>query len=184
MNESVFIGKLVRLEPAEPELADELIAKWNSDSEFSRLFDSDPPRLRTPKQMREWLEKNISKYNFWVIRKLEDDQPLGTFDMSAFDWAARHAWVGIGIGERDYWGKGYGSDAMRIVIRYAFREMNLNRINLTVFEYNTRAIRSYEKLGFKIEGSERQWLNREGRRWDMLHMGLLRKEWEALEETS
>ncbi len=181
MNETVFTGKLVRLEPAEPELTGDLFTQWGSDSEYLRLMDSDPLRRRTPKQNREWLEKNIDKFSMWIIRTLEDDRPIGQIGLDGLNWAARNVWVGIGVGERDYWGKGYGSDAMRIMIRYAFHELNLNRINLTVFEYNLRAIKSYEKLGFKEEGRERQWLNRAGRRWDMLYMGLLRREWEALE---
>ncbi len=181
MTGAIFRGELVRLEAAEPELAGELLAKWGRDSEYMRLLDSDPLRRRTPKQVREWLEKNVGSFYMWIIRSLEDDRALGEIDLNGFDWTARHAWVGIGIGERDYWGKGYGTDAFRILIRYAFRELNLNRINLTVFDYNPRAIKSYEKLGFKEEGRERQWLHRDGRRWDMLYMGLLRKEWEAME---
>ncbi len=183
MNDAIFTGRLVRLEPADPEILGELFAKWAGDSEYLRLMDSDPMRRRTPKQVREWLEKNVGKFTMWTIRRLEDNRPIGDVDLSDYDWTARHAWVGIAIGEREMWGKGYGSDAMRIVIHYAFRELNLNRINLTVFEYNPRAIRSYQKLGFKEEGRERQWLNRDGRRWDMLYMGLLRREWEAIEET-
>jgi RimJ/RimL family protein N-acetyltransferase len=69
---------------------------------------------------------------------------------------------------------------MRVMLRYAFRELNLHRVTLTVFEYNPRAIRSYEKAGFVVEGRLRNWLNREGRRWDMIHMGILREEWETL----
>ncbi len=181
MNDAVFTGELVRLEAAEPEVAGELLSRWGRDSEYMRLLDSDPLRRRTPKQVSGWLEKNTGTFFMWIIRSREDDRPLGEIDLNGFDWTARHAWVGVGIGERDYWGKGYGTDAMRILIRYAFRELNLNRINLTVFAYNPRAIKSYEKLGFKEEGRERQWLHRDGRRWDMLYMGLLRREWEALE---
>jgi RimJ/RimL family protein N-acetyltransferase len=90
--------------------------------------------------------------------------------------------VGIGIGEREYWGKGYGKDAMRIMLRYAFMELNLHRVSLNVYEYNPRAIRSYEKAGFTVEGRQRQALNRDGRRWDMIYMGSLREEWKRLNE--
>jgi RimJ/RimL family protein N-acetyltransferase len=93
------------------------------------------------------------------------------------NWGGRDAFVGIAIGERDYWGKGYGTDAMRTILHYGFTEINLRRVTLTVFEYNPRAIRSYEKAGFRHEGRLRQFLNREGRRWDMLYMGILREEW-------
>lgn len=85
--------------------------------------------------------------------------------------------MGIGIGEREYWSKGYGTDAMNVILRFAFDELNLYRISLNVFEYNQRAIRSYEKVGFVVEGREREFLRRGGRRWDMIFMGLLREEW-------
>jgi RimJ/RimL family protein N-acetyltransferase len=66
---------------------------------------------------------------------------------------------------------------MKIILRYAFMEVNLQRVTLNVFEYNPRAVRTYEKTGFRHEGRMRQVLNREGKRWDMLFMGILREEW-------
>ena len=66
---------------------------------------------------------------------------------------------------------------MRLLLQYAFLEVNLQRVTLAVFEYNPRAIRSYEKAGFRHEGRMRKVLNKEGRRWDMLFMGVLRDEW-------
>ena len=79
---------------------------------------------------------------------------------------------GLGIGETEYWSKGYGTDVMNVLLRFAFTEVNLRRVTLTVFEYNPRAIRSYEKAGFRHEGRLRSLLNREGRRWDELFMGI------------
>jgi RimJ/RimL family protein N-acetyltransferase len=88
------------------------------------------------------------------------------------------AWLGIGIGDREQWGKGYGREAMELVLRYGFHELNLHRIQLTVFEYNERAIALYEKLGFRREGVYREFMQRDGKRYDMLLYGLLRREWE------
>ena len=93
------------------------------------------------------------------------------------DWGSRDAFAGIGIGEREFWGKGYGSDAIQLLLRYAFTELNLQRVSLTVFEFNQRAQRSYEKVGFRLEGRQRQIMQREGRRWDILYMGILREDW-------
>ncbi|MCJ7660780.1 MAG: GNAT family N-acetyltransferase [Anaerolineales bacterium] len=97
--------------------------------------------------------------------------------MDGVHWSHGDSSVGIGIGEREYWSKGYGTDAMNVILRFAFDELNLYRISLNVFEYNQRAIRSYEKVGFVVEGREREFLRRAGRRWDMIFMGLLREEW-------
>ena len=86
----------------------------------------------------------------------------------------------MGIGNREQWGKGYGREAMDLVLKYGFDELNLHRIQLTVFEYNERAIALYEKLGFRREGVFREFMQREGQRYDMYLYGLLRREWAAL----
>ena len=101
------------------------------------------------------------------------------YEPSVFD---RDTYVAIGIGEPDFWSKGYGTDAMRVMLRYGFTELNLHRISLTVFEVNPRGIRSYEKCGFKHEGRIREFLLRDGKRSDMLLMGVLRSEWEQLQQ--
>ena len=98
-------------------------------------------------------------------------------DLTVVDWGNRDAFVGIGIGEREFWGKGYGTDAMELILRYAFAELNLRRVSLTVFEFNQRAVRSYEKAGFRLEGRQRHGMQREGRRWDILFMGIMHEEW-------
>jgi len=89
------------------------------------------------------------------------------------------AWLAIGLGP-DHWDQGYGQEAMRLLLAFGFQELNLYRVQLTVFSYNPRAIRVYEKLGFQREGVFRQALHRDGQRHDMLLYGLLRPEWEAL----
>jgi RimJ/RimL family protein N-acetyltransferase len=81
------------------------------------------------------------------------------------------------MGARESWGKGYDTDAMRVILRFAFQELNLRRVSLDTFEYNPRAIRSYEKAGFVLEGRARGYLNREGKRWDLIFMGILQEEW-------
>jgi RimJ/RimL family protein N-acetyltransferase len=154
-------------------------AGWMRDSEFMRLLDSAAAMLYTPDQIRGWLEKELGGETLFGIRTLADDRLIGFIGLSGFDWAARSAWVAIGIGERAYWGQGLGSEAMRLMQRYAFESLNLNRINLTVFGYNQRAIRSYVKCGFQEEGRARQFLNRFEQRWDMVYMGILRAEWQA-----
>lgn len=78
--------------------------------------------------------------------------------------------------------QGFGSDAMRLAVRYAFTELNLQRISLYVFDYNPRAMRVYEKSGFSIEGRLRGAILREGERTDVLVMGVLRDDWLALND--
>lgn len=182
MSNNLFQGELVRFVAAEPQLAAGLFAKWMRDSEFVRLLDTDPARLLSVDKYKEWFEKDLVEQQktdelFFLIRTLEEDLTIGLIGLDGIQWVHGDAWVGIGLGEREYWGKGYGTDAMRILLRYAFEELNLHRLSLSVFEYNSRAIRSYEKVGFVIEGRARQFLNRDGRRYDMIFMGILRDEW-------
>jgi RimJ/RimL family protein N-acetyltransferase len=133
----------------------------------------------------EWKENSrnpssrASGYLF-LVYALEGDTPIGTVELDGIVWAHGEAWLGIGLGERRYWGRGYGTDAMRVVLRLAFEELNLHRVTLNVFEYNTRAQRTYARLGFRVEGRVRQALLREGQRWDLIFMGLLRSEWETI----
>lgn len=182
MSNNLFQGELVRFVAAEPQLAAGLFAKWGRDSEFVRLLDTDPARLLSVDKYKEWFEKDLVEQQkndelFFLIRTLEEDLTIGLIGLNGIQWVHGDAWVGIGLGEREYWGEGYGTDAMRILLRYAFEELNLHRLSLSVFEYNSRAIRSYEKVGFVIEGRVRQFLNRDGRRYDMIFMGLLSDEW-------
>lgn len=180
----ILKGELVRLSAMNADEFSKAFARWNRDSEFRRLIDSGAARLSSQKSAQKWLEKAIEEQSvnqhWFSIRKLDDDKLLGNIDIYVYNWPGRDAFVGLGIGEREFWGKGYGTDVMRVMLRYAFTEVNLNRVTLNVFEYNPRAIRSYEKAGFRHEGRERQVLNKEGRRWDLVFMGILREEWMEL----
>ena len=178
---NVYEGQLVRLGAMDVEEISKAFARWGRDSEFRRLLDSGVSQPGSSKGAQKWLEKELEKQSvnqhWFSIRKLDDDKLLGDIDLYVYNWSGRDAFVGLGIGEREFWGKGYGTDVMRVILRYAFTEVNLQRVTLNVFEYNPRAIRSYEKAGFRHEGRMRKVLNKEGKRWDVLFMGILREEW-------
>jgi len=180
MTAKALTGNLVRLTVEDPEKDAELFAQWIQDSEYQRLLDNDAARLFQAKSMREWIEKDADHIYLFIIRTLSDDRPVGFIDLGGIDWGARNGWVAIGIGLREDWGKGFGTEAMKVLLRFAFEELNLHRVNLNVFEYNPRAIRSYEKAGFHHEGRQRQMLHRGGKRWDMIYMGILQNESESM----
>jgi|WetSurMetagenome_2_1015567.scaffolds.fasta_scaffold20683_5 RimJ/RimL family protein N-acetyltransferase len=186
MSNAFFQGRLVRLSSEDPLVMAEAFARWNQDSEYFRLLDSDPAHLWSAKKMKEWFEKDLDSALpnnlLFSIRTLAEDKLIGFIAFDGLNWTNRDTFVAIGIGEQDYWSKGYGSDAMRVMLRYGFTELNLHRISLTVFEQNPRGIRSYEKCGFKLEGRIRDFLLRDGQRSDMLHMGILHSEWDSLEQ--
>jgi RimJ/RimL family protein N-acetyltransferase len=183
MKTASFQGKLVRLSSEAPQVMAEAFARWNQNSEYFRLLDSDPAHLWSAKKYKEWFDKdldNVLPNNLlFAVRTLAEEKLIGFVALDGISWTDRDSYVAIGIGEPDFWGRGYGSDAMCLMLRYAFTELNLHRISLTVYAYNLRGIRSYEKCGFKHEGCIREFILRDGQRSDMLHMGILRSEWEA-----
>ena len=182
-NPDLYTGKLVRLSIDDPSVIAEAFARWERDSEYLRLLDSSVRIPISIKKMTEWLEKDLAKDPpsdyFFLIRSLEKDQIIGFVGFDGHIIPHGECWVGIGIGERELWGRGYGTDAMRLILRYGFTELNLRRVSLGTFGYNLRAIRSYEKAGFVYEGRVRQELKRGGQRWDVIIMGILRQEWLA-----
>ena len=181
MNADLFRGKLVRLGMDNPEELAKDFARWRRDSEYMRLLDSIPVTLFSSKAFQKDFEANLDKKPFddflFIIHALADDRRIGFLWLGGFDWSHGNGWVGIGLGERDYWGKGYGTDAMQVGLRYAFTELNLHRVSLDVFSYNTRAIRSYEKAGFRHEGRLKRLISRDGQRTDDVWMGILKEEW-------
>lgn len=184
MNETLFTGALVRLSDENPQDYADAFSRWNRNPEYVRLLDSAAPHMWSAKKIKDWFEKDeggSSPTNLiFSIRTLAEDRLIGFIAFDEIRWAARDAWVAIGIGEMDVWNKGYGSDAMRLMLCYGFTELNLNRISLGVFSTNPRGIRSYEKCGFVHEGLMREFMKRDGQYWDLVFMGILREEWEVM----
>ena len=182
MKDKYLQGKIIYLRSMDIEKDMELYSKWYRDALFGRFMDSLPVMMYNKDQMKEWYEKQISQISAFIIMRIEDDQPIGFAELAGYDWLSGNAWLGIGIGDRENWGKGYGTEAIDLLLKVGFLEWNLHRVSLSVLGYNERAIRSYEKVGFKKEGSLRGFIQREGQRWDMPIMGVLRKDWEQLQE--
>jgi RimJ/RimL family protein N-acetyltransferase len=179
----LFRGDLVSLTAEEPEVRAKQGVRWQRDTEFHRLIDTAPADLFSEKHIRAWIEKGIEggfkpERYFFSIRTLTDDQLVGFLNLWC-DLIHREVWVGIGIGDRAHWGKGYGTDAMKLCLRYAFMELGAERVSLGLHEYNPRAQRAYEKVGFKMEGYTREDTRREGRWTGGYWMGILRDEWVA-----
>jgi RimJ/RimL family protein N-acetyltransferase len=158
-----------------------IIARWEQDIEFLRLLDASPARPRTEDEIARWIDgEQRSSSNFlFAIRLLDTDELIGWVELDGVLWTHGVSSLGIAIGSRSSWGKGYGAEAMALVLDFAFRELNLHGIHITVFSYNQRAIKLYENLGFQREGVYREYLHRDGQRHDMLLYGILRREWES-----
>ncbi len=158
------------------------ILKWREDTRFLRLWNSNPLIERSEVSLNEWIDEagKTDRELTFAIRLHNQDELIGVTGITGIAWPNRVAYLGIGIGEPDNWGKGYGTEATYLIIQYAFNELNLYRLQLTVFEYNPRAIALYEKVGFQKEGVFRKFVERDGQRYDMYLYGLLRDEWEPL----
>jgi ribosomal-protein-alanine N-acetyltransferase len=112
-----------------------------------------------------------------VIMLRAGDQPIGVAGLNQLDVKNRHAQLGILIGVKELWSKGHGTEATRLLVKFAFDTLNLNRVWLHVYEDNVRGIRAYEKVGFKKEGLLRQDHFRDGKYIDTVVMGIVRDEW-------
>ena len=179
--EDIFRGELVRFTVEDPETVAKLDVSWQCDSEFVRLADNLPRQVLSQKKLKERREEDLEKGSrpdryVFSVRTLAEDKLIGFLSLRV-NLIHSDAWVGLGIGERDFWSKGYGTDMMKLCLRYAFLELGIQRVSLGLHAYNTRALRSYEKSGFRLEGRTRQDVFREGQHTDTLWMGILRDEW-------
>jgi RimJ/RimL family protein N-acetyltransferase len=156
-----------------------VLARWQADNEYLRLLDSKPAFPKNEAMMSEWMRSGQQGHDNFLfgIRIHATGSLIGFLELGEVLWTHRTTWLAVGIGERTYWGQGYGYEAVALALDFTFRELNLHRVQLTVFSYNERAIRLYEKLGFRREGVFREFMERDGERHDMYLYGLLRNEW-------
>ena len=182
ISDQLFESERLRLAPPDPEKDAETESKWTHDPDYQRLISAQPVRPLSPGQVKKKYEEaeKEKKHNQFVfaVRTREDDRPIGFARLEHIEWNHAHGGLALGLASPDDRRKGYGTEVLRLLLRYAFDELNLHRLTAVVFEYNTAALSFFEKAGFVIEVRRRQAINRDGKRWDWLHLGLLREEWE------
>ncbi|HHH41973.1 MAG TPA: N-acetyltransferase [Chloroflexi bacterium] len=176
----MYVGRLVQLGPLKREYLPQYLA-WVNDPEVGRYLFPGQMRFLTSEDEEEWFDRvrKAQDQIVFAILTVEGGHLLGNCGLRNIDWKNRCASFGIFIGNKRFWGKGYGTEATRLLLRYAFEELNLHRVELEVYDFNTRAIRAYEKAGFRREGTRRQALYREGSWHDIHLMAILKEEWEA-----
>ena len=180
MENNLFSGKRIKLTSLNKNDISELV-KWEENTAYLRLLNSETAAPRTETEINEWLEnlKNDGNEITFAIRIKKSETLIGILGFNNIEWKNQLAEYFIGIGNPAFWNQGYGSEATQMAVHYAFQELNLHRLQITVFEYNQRAISVYEKSGFVKEGIFREFILRDGKRYDMYLYGLLRPEWEA-----
>lgn len=176
MKNPFLIGQKIYLRS--PEAGDEEIIALSENHPDARemLYYALPTSIETHK---ERLKTRLTDHHtiFFTICSLELDRPIGCTAFVRIDWVGRMATFYIAIAEKENWSKGYGSEATKIMIEYAFDTLNLNRVQLHVSAENERAVKVYQKLGFQIEGTLRQAMFHHNRYSDFYLMAILKEDW-------
>lgn len=183
---SLLRGSRVRLRVLEEGDA-AVIAAIQQDTQLLRTLDVVPALGRSVAQVEAWArDARASDSTFlFAIETLgagDGTAVIGWIELDGVLWTAGTTSFSIALA-REMQGQGYGREALALALDFAFDELNLHRVGLTVFAENQRAIRLYEQLGFVHEGTAREFFQRDGRRQDMHFYGLLRREWVAVRDS-
>ena len=156
-----------------------IYVKWLNDKTVSENIGLDM-KVTTLEGEREWLKKNLNDYNFAIVLK-DSDKLIGNCSLEDMDLIHRNAVLGIFIGDEEERGKGYGKEAIKLLLEYGFNNLNLNNIMLNVYSFNTRAIKVYESLGFKKCGTRHKSHYFKGQYYDEIQMEILKEEYNEIE---
>ena len=152
--------------------------RWYADPEVARLARYQDAPMRADEIDRFFQLRALGADSLTMaIHDRDTDRLLGSCAFSQVDGDNGSAMYHITIGEKDVWGRGYGTEATQLMLDHAFGTLGLHRIALTVFEFNERAIRAYRRCGFIVEGRSRESIWRDGRWWDEIAMSVLSSEW-------
>ena len=176
-----LVGDQVYLSPRTA--SDEEVQKfteWMNDFQVTDYIASSSSLISAPSE-REWLESSAKNFKdrLFNIVALNDDCLLGSISLDQIDSIHRSATLGIFIGDSNYRGKGIGTEAVNLILEYGFRYLNLHSIQLEVLSANKRAIKCYEKCGFKKTGQSRERLFIDGKYYDNVHMDILDHEFKG-----
>lgn len=138
-------------------------------------------QIVTLEEEKEWLEKEAKDYEnrMFNIVELDNNQLIGTVGLEHFNWIERSAVLGIFIGDENYRNNGYGTEAIKLILEYGFKYLNLHSIRLSLFSVNERAHKCYLKCGFKDTGRNREKVYLNGKYYDRLIMDILENEFEG-----
>lgn len=174
-------GKVVSLRAVE-EADLPLLHQWANDESLWRLLGGwrFPSSFESARAWFSSLQSDQTNHR-WAIEAIETGELIGTANLTGLDWKNRHAHHGMMLGPLDMRGKGYGRDTVMAVMRYAFDELGLERLDGDIIEFNEASHRLYVgKCGWQEEGRQRRWHYREGRFWDRIIVGVTREDYAAL----
>lgn len=181
----MYEGKLVRLRPYNKEDLPLRMEYINNPEIVSRLTPEVPYPV-TLYEEEKWYQSITAESDIYkfAIETLEDGKFIGGCSINHISWKNRVAAIGIFIGDKAYQSKGYGTDALTVLIDFVFQQMNINKISLCVYSFNVSAINCYKKLGFQVEGVLRQEIYKDGKYFDKILMGLFKQEYDEMHPLS
>lgn len=153
----------------------EQFTEWLNDFETTDYLGRSS-QLITLEGERQFLEKDSTPEATFVIVTINDDKMIGTVSLEKIDHINRTATLGIFIGDKYFRSKGYGTEAIKLILEYGFKYLNLKNIKLDVMEFNERALKCYKKCGFKEYGRRRQSKFVDGKYYDSIEMDILNEE--------
>lgn len=170
-----LVGKKCYLSPIDVNDA-EKFTEWLNDLEVSQTLTTYSQIISL--EIEKEFSLKLSKEHTYSIIDIATNELLGNCGFEDIDHLNQKAEVGIFIGNKKYWNKGYGTEALTLLIDYGFKALNLHSISLSggVYSFNERAIKSYEKIGFKVIGKKREALLRGKERYDVVLMDILADE--------
>jgi len=176
-------GKRIRLRSFELSDLDEILRHWNN-MELRNLLGSADRGPASRNDEEEWIRstwklRQERRAFMFVIETTADNKLIGGTGLFNIDWTSRSAMTGISIYNPEYWGKGYGQESMNLILGFAFRNLNLNRVELETLDFNERAQKCYLKVGFKEVGRRRKAKFINSGYHDSIVMDILRDEWLA-----
>lgn len=159
------------------------VYRWSNDQEIKELFDPIIEFLSFDEFVDRFNKTGKSKEHMdFTIVETETKKPIGICTLKDIDYINKNSLCTLYIGDADSRDKGYGSEAMKLLLEFAFKDLNLKRVGLWVFDFNKMAIKCYKKCGMKVEGIMRDGVYRNGNYHDMYFMGILRHEYEEISD--
>jgi len=177
MSNPFIIGEAVYLRSPEPGDEQIIAVSENHPDPRNHLFYAKPTSIAEHQQKLEKYKDDPDCIAFTICRK-KDDKAIGITAFFRIDWIGRMTIFYIAIAKKEDWSKGYGKETTSMMVNYAFKTLNLNRIQLHVHTGNVRAVHIYEKAGFQVEGTLRKAMYFDNHYHDFYVMSILREEWE------
>ena len=180
MRHPFLVGELVYLRRFEREDMTDRYFQWLNDGEVTRYMVNGavPNSSENIEAYYERMSRSPNDVLFAIVDRATETH-IGNTGIHDIDWIRRLGGFGILVGEKEYWGKGYGTEITRLIVGFAFDRLNLNKVWLGVHADHGGAVRAYEKAGFRVEGRLRQEMCRHGVYEDRFIMGILREEYYA-----